>query len=305
MRSVSTRSLAVLGFVAAGLAVVLAAMLVTITSSGEAVPPGAPVAAETTTQPPSTKSTTPAATSSVPSSTTLTPAPPRLGGWPAAEASVTVGATIHVTGPLDGGMKRYSGTGALGDGGQSEDQGPVFELANGAALENVILGAPAADGVHCLGSCLLRNVWWEDVGEDAATLKGTSPSQVMTIDGGGARSASDKVFQHNGPGTVIIRNFQVSGIAKLYRSCGNCGTQYQRHVVVQNVTVTAPAKTLVGINPNYGDTAELSGITISGDSGRKIAICEKYQGVTGGEPAKIGSGADANCRYTPADLAYR
>ena len=68
-------------------------------------------------------------------------------------------------------MKRYC---CIGDGGQSESQDPMFELANGATLQNVILGSPAGDGVHCEGTCTLRNVWWNDVGEDAATFKGTS-----------------------------------------------------------------------------------------------------------------------------------
>ncbi|WP_238598855.1 pectate lyase [Saccharothrix sp. ALI-22-I] len=206
---------------------------------------------------------------------------------------------------MDGGMKRYQGTAALGDGGQGESQPPMFELADGATLQNVIIGAPAADGVHCRGKCTLRNVWWEDVGEDAATQKGSSASQVMTIDGGGARSAADKVFQHNGPGTMIIRNFQAENIGKLYRSCGNCDTQYERHVVLQNVSVTVPAKTLIGINPNYGDTAELSGITILGDPGQKVVICETYRGVTDGEAAKLTSGPNTNCLYDPATVAYR
>ena len=48
---------------------------------------------------------------------------------------------------------------------------------------NCLLGTddgrgPAADGVHCKGSCTLRNVWWQDVGEDAATFKGTAASQT-------------------------------------------------------------------------------------------------------------------------------
>src|SRR5688572_18521686 len=98
-----------------------------------------------------------------------------------------VGATIKVSGTRDGGMKRFYGTGDLGSGGQEEDQGPIFELADGATLKNVVLGAPAADGVHCKGSCTLSNVWWEDVGEDAATFKGTSAAQTMTVVGGGAR----------------------------------------------------------------------------------------------------------------------
>ncbi|MGK3209124.1 pectate lyase [Amycolatopsis sp. MEPSY49] len=227
--------------------------------------------------------------------------------WPNPSTSVPVGATIKVTsGTYDGGLKRFYGTGDLGTGGQDEDQGPLFELANGTTLKNVVLGNPAADGVHCLGTCTLLNVWWEDVGEDAATFKGTSASQTMTIDGGGARKASDKVFQHNGPGTMYIRNFQVNDFGKLYRSCGNCKTQYKRNVVVDNVTATVPGKTLVGINTNYGDTAKLTRITIVGDSSRKIVPCEKYKGVTSGEPTKIGSGPDStNCLYTTADITYQ
>jgi hypothetical protein len=33
--------------------------------------------------------------------------------------------------------------------------------------------------------------------------------------------AADKVFQHNGPGTMNISNFYVATFGKLYRSCGN------------------------------------------------------------------------------------
>ena len=230
-----------------------------------------------------------------------------VAAWPNPSTSQAVSQTIKVTsGTYDGGLKWFYGTGDLGTGGQDEDQGPIFELANGTTLKNVVLGSPAADGVHCLGTCTLLNVWWEDVGEDAATFKGTSASQTMTIDGGGARKASDKVFQHNGPGTMYIRNFQVNDFGKLYRSCGNCKTQYKRTVVVDNVTATVPGKALVGINTNYGDTARFSRITIVGDSSKKIAICDKYQGVTSGEPKKIGTGADStNCLFKSSDITYR
>jgi hypothetical protein len=227
--------------------------------------------------------------------------------WPSPSSSVAVPQTIKVTsGTYDGGLKRFYGSGDLGTGGQDEDQGPLFQLANGTTLKNVVLGSPAADGVHCLGTCTLLNVWWEDVGEDAATFKGTSASQTMTIDGGGARKASDKVFQHNGPGTMYIRNFEVNDFGKLYRSCGNCKTQYKRNVVVDNVTATVPGKALVGINTNYGDTAKLTRITIVGDSSRKLVPCTKYKGVTSGEPTQIGSGPDStNCLYTTANITYR
>ncbi|MDX8036692.1 pectate lyase [Lentzea sp. BCCO 10_0856] len=227
--------------------------------------------------------------------------------FPTPSGPSPTGATIKVPqGTYDGGMKRFYGTGNLGSGGQNEDQDPIFQLADGATLKNVVLGAPAADGVHCLGTCTLTNVWWEDVGEDAATFKGTSSSQTMTVNGGGARKASDKVFQHNGPGTMIIRNFQVDDFGKLYRSCGNCKTQHKRNVVLENITAFSPGKTLVGINTNYGDTARLSKITIVGDSSKKIVACEKYKGVTSGEPTKIGSGPDStNCLYKTSDLTYR
>ena len=88
----------------------------------------------------------------------------------------------------------------------------------------------------------------------------------MTIDGGGARAASDKVFQHNGPGTMIIKNFCAQDFGKLYRSCGNCTTQYARNVQLQNVRVVPRSTTsaLVGVNSNYNDTATFSAITHQG-----------------------------------------
>jgi hypothetical protein len=244
---------------------------------------------------------------SPPGSPTPPASPPPSGSWPGANGQQAVSATISVSGTVDGNLRRYYATGAMGDGGQSESQSPIFELANGAVLKNVIIGAPAADGIHCLGTCTLQNVWWEDVGEDAATFIGTSASQTMTIDGGGARSATDKVFQHNGPGTMYIRNFQVSDFGKLYRACGNCTNSYKRDVVLSNVTATSPGKALAGINTNWGDTARFSNITIVNDSSRKIVICEKYKGVPkGGEPTKIGSGADGtNCLYSDSDITYR
>jgi hypothetical protein len=102
--------------------------------------------------------------------------------WPAATGSPQkLAKTVSVSQDYDGKLQRFVSDG-LGDGAQGESQLPLFELADGATLENVIIGAPAADGIHCLGSCTLKNVWWEDVGEDAATLKGSASSQVMSID---------------------------------------------------------------------------------------------------------------------------
>jgi hypothetical protein len=127
----------------------------------------------------------------------------------------------------------------------------------------------------------------------------------MTVNGGGAKGASDKVFQHNGPGKFVIKNFTVSDFGKLYRSCGNCSKQYARTVVIDNIRVTAPGKSLVGINSNLGDRATISGVQIYNDSSKKIAICEEYKGVTSGEPTKIGSGPSNACGYSTSSITYR
>ncbi|MDR7273947.1 pectate lyase [Catenuloplanes atrovinosus] len=212
---------------------------------------------------------------------------------PPATGERVVTESIEVDGVFDGAGQRFIGGGDLGGGGQEEGQDPLFRLADGATLENVILGDPAADGVHCAGSCTLRNVFWENVGEDAATFRGTNATVV--IDGGSAAGADDKVFQDNrgAGGSVTIRNFEVSGFGKLYRSCGNCSTQAARTVTMENITVTAPGDTLAGVNANLGDRLTVDGVTIIGDADEEISLCDLFEGNdTGDEPVKIGEGPD-------------
>ncbi|MEU1043164.1 pectate lyase [Streptomyces sp. NPDC005551] len=226
--------------------------------------------------------------------------------WPDAKGSKAVPKTIEVSGTYDGKLQKFYGSGDLGDGGQGEGQAPIFELADGAVLKNVVIGTPGADGVHCTGSCTLQNVWWLDVGEDAASFKGKSSSATYTVTGGGAKSASDKVFQFNGAGKLTVTGFRVENFGKLVRSCGNCSKQYKRTIVVNDVDVTAPGKTLVGINSNYGDTATLTKVRIHGDSGKKIKPCVRFQGNnTGKEPKQLGSGPDGTyCKYQASDVSY-
>ncbi|MFD7691106.1 pectate lyase [Streptomyces sp. NPDC059781] len=227
--------------------------------------------------------------------------------WPSDTGSKPVSKTVPVSGTYDGGMKKFYGTGALGGDGQDEGQDPIFELADGATLKNVIIGTPAADGVHCKGSCTLQNVWWLDVGEDAASFKGTSSSAQYKVIGGGAKKADDKVLQFNGAGTLTVSGFRVEDFGKLVRSCGNCKKQYKRTIVLKDIDVVAPGKSLVGINTNYGDTATLSKIRIEGDSKKKIKTCTRYQGNnTGKEPKDLGSGADGKyCKFSSSDITYK
>jgi hypothetical protein len=141
----------------------------------------------------------------------------QFASWPTANGTETVTSTrTYSGGSRNMYNRRFVAGSALGNGNQGEGQGAIFRLENGATLRNVIIGTPGADGIHCYGSCTLENVWWEDVGEDAATFRSTSGCTAGTflVTGGGARSASDKVFMINGGGTVTIRNFQV--ISRLY-----------------------------------------------------------------------------------------
>ncbi len=227
--------------------------------------------------------------------------------WPTAVgANQPITATQTISGVYDGGMKRFVGSGPLGSGGQLENQDPLFNIVNGGTLQNVIIGAPASDGVHCAGTCTLKNVWWEDVGEDAATSKGAAATTVMTIDGGGANHATDKVFQHNGGGTMVIKNFCAQDFGKLYRSCGNCTTQYARNAQFENLMIIPRAGSLAGMNANYNDTATFKNITIKGAT-NSVAICERYTGNnTGAEPPKLGSGADGTvCKYAASDIIWQ
>jgi len=121
--------------------------------------------------------------------------------------------------------------------------------------------------------------------EDAATFKQSSGTSY--VNGGGARNADDKVFQHNGGGTVAVKNFYAKNIGKLYRSCGNCGTQHARRSTFNNIKVDG-ASVVAGVNSNYGDVT-----TISNSCLLSSKVCDRYTGNNSGkEPSKIGSGPD-------------
>ncbi|MBM2619449.1 pectate lyase [Actinoplanes sp. LDG1-06] len=245
-------------------------------------------------------------TPTTPPTTTPTSPPPTggsgtpTGAWPSSAGSVSISSTVNVSGTFDGGMKTYC---CIGDGSQSESQDPMFKIANGGTLQNVILGSPAGDGVHCEGTCTIRNVWWNDIGEDAATFKGTGGGTSYVI-GGGARNGSDKTFQHNGNGTVSISGFYLSGSGKLYRGCGNCTNSYTRHVKIDNVLLN-DIDMVAGINSNWGDTATITRVTLSNAS--SAVVCGKYQGVAkGSEPKYLGAGwNDSNCKVSQSDITYR
>jgi hypothetical protein len=101
---------------------------------------------------------------------------------------------------------------------------------------------------------LVHALWFEDVCEDAISIKGDGTANIV---GGGAFHASDKVIQHNGCGTVNIKNFYAEDYGKVYRSCGNCSGNCARSVTMEGVTAVDGGE-LIGINPNMGDKASYS-----------------------------------------------
>ncbi|KAM0287448.1 hypothetical protein ACHAQH_000401 [Verticillium albo-atrum] len=194
--------------------------------------------------------------------------------WPTPTGSTSypTASVIPANAVFDGRMALFDRKGSPGDcNGQKEqdEAAAVFILEPGATLRNAIIGPAQAEGVHCRGPCTIENVWWEDVCEDAATFKGVGPRYVR---GGGAREASDKVFQHNGEGWLHVDGFYANKYGKFYRSCGNCSQQFQRHVNITNFV--GIQGTVVGVNQNYGDTAELSNYCLA----KVGVVCTRYNG---------------------------
>ncbi|KAJ4006892.1 hypothetical protein NW752_000979 [Fusarium irregulare] len=206
---------------------------------------------------------------------------------PSSSGATAVATAIPVSGELDGGMTYYDRSPAVCK--EQEETGEadaMFILEDGATLRNVIIGPGQAEGVHCKGSCTLENVWFEDVCEDAITLKQKSGTSV--IRGGGAFHAADKVVQFNGRGTVEISDFYVEDYGKLVRSCGNCKDNGgPRNVVIENIAAVNGG-VLCGINTNYGDTCTI--FNACQDQGKN---CDLFEGNSdGSEPTKLSSGPD-------------
>jgi pectate lyase C len=134
---------------------------------------------------------------------------------------------------FDGKNLRYTAGSGLGDGSQDEGQKPLFKLEKGATLVNVVIGSPAADGIHCHGDATLRNIVWEDIGEDAMTIK---ESGTVTLDGGSASNGEDKVFQINAASTFKVSNFKASHAGKFIRQNG--GTTFKVEVAIDKCDIS-------------------------------------------------------------------
>ncbi|KAL3424533.1 pectate lyase [Phlyctema vagabunda] len=163
---------------------------------------------------------------------------------------------------FDGGMKRYERPeGSCNEQAEGTDADTVFNLLPGSTIRNVIIGKHQAEGIHALGDAWVENVWWEDVCEDALTSKGLN-TQLRVI-GGGARNATDKIFQDNSlGGKYNITGFYAENFGTFYQSCGNCLNQAKRNATIQNVIAITGTRMGI-INPNYGDEYRLKNSQIS------------------------------------------
>lgn len=204
--------------------------------------------------------------------------------------------------------------------GDDEHQPPVLTLKNASVKNLIVIAEGGSDGIHCvLGDCVLNNVVWEDICEDAASLikLGTS----MTIRGGSAFNSTDgvggkpdKIFQHNaGAGSVftITDGFTAKGVnGKLWKSCGNCTKNTgPRHLVVDNVRIEGRIHSIAALNVNepYNDTVSIANLYIENYKPSKPSVCKAFIGSTreDGKKDAVSVGEvwnTKNCQVTPSDI---
>ncbi|EOD50619.1 putative pectate lyase [Neofusicoccum parvum UCRNP2] len=99
------------------------------------------------------------------------------------------------------------------DQGNTGPENAVFVVAPGGTLRNCVIGPAQVEGVHCEGECVLENVWFEDVCEDAVTFRQERGTSYVV--GGGAFNAVDKIMNHNGGGTVVVQNYYAEQFGKI------------------------------------------------------------------------------------------
>lgn len=145
--------------------------------------------------------------------------PPTRWAMPVPSRTVVVTRTMVIPAgtEVDFNYTRFVPARSLGDGSQREAQRPVMVLMKGASVRRVIIGRPGADGIHCRGENVLREVWFEDVGEDAVTVEGANVRWL----GGGARKAEDKIVQMNHAGPFFGENLFFQDFTTGVRGNGN------------------------------------------------------------------------------------
>jgi pectate lyase C len=143
--------------------------------------------------------------------------------------SVSQAATITITNTITiAAGATYNGNGntikasGMGDGSQSEGQKPFFKLNSNSTLLNVKLAAPGVDGCHFYGTGKMQDVTWQDIGEDAQTVKSGGDCWVA---GGFAYNGADKCGQANAATNLTLYYFYTDNCLKNIRQAG--GTTFK------------------------------------------------------------------------------
>lgn len=90
------------------------------------------------------------------------------------------------------------------------------------------------------------------------------------------------MFQHNGAGKLIVKNFFAKNIGKFARSCGTCyKIDVSRKIDLNNIVVDGLKETVVGIQINKNDSAILKNIQVTNGKRNKngtlhASICSTY-----------------------------
>lgn len=137
-------------------------------------------------------------------------------------ATITITSTIVIAAgaTYDGGGNTIKASG-MGDGSQNESQKAFFRLGANSWLKNVKLAAPGVDGCHFYGNGTMNEVTWQDIGEDAHTVKSGGNCWVS---GGAAYNGADKCGQANAATSLTLYYFYTDSCLKNIRQNG--GTTY-------------------------------------------------------------------------------
>ena len=226
----------------------------------------------------------------------------KIPTWPTATGSpVNISGTQKVSGAYDGKMALHDGSLNDCSKGDQSSTTALFEIADGGSIKNVIFGAKVGDGIHCLGSCTIDNVWFPYVCDDAISALGDNAK--VTISNSGFKGARDKTIQMNGnKSTITIDGVYVETAGKLVRSCGSgggCGPASSvRTINVSNVVAIGVGQ-VVGISSN--DTATLKNICAY----RTPQLCHTYQPGSDNDAVDgangVGEGPGKSCIYASTE----
>jgi pectate lyase C len=121
----------------------------------------------------------------------------------------------------------------MGDGSQAEGQKAIIRLGSGSTARNAIIAAPGCDGVHYYGNGTVEYVTWQDVGEDATTIKSGGSCYLKNSSG---TSAYDKFGQANAASTWTFQGVRVNTCGKVIRQLG--GSTFTAKFYYNGVTAT-------------------------------------------------------------------